>query len=109
VDAALAGDALALEVVQEAAGYLGLAVAGMLNLLNPSLVIVGGGLARLGELLLEPLRRTVRTRSLVSSVAASEIVASALGSQDVAVGAATLALQEALADLRRFRHASTGG
>jgi glucokinase-like ROK family protein len=109
VDAALAGDALALEVVREAAGYLGVAVAGMLNLLNPSLVIVGGGLARLGELLLEPLRKTVRARSLVSSVAASEIVASALGSQDVAVGAATLALQEALADVRRFRHVSTGG
>lgn len=108
VDAALAGDALAREVVQEAAGYLGIAVAGMLNLLNPSLVIVGGGLARLGELLLEPLRRTVRARSLVSSVAASEIVASALGRQDVAVGAATLALQEALADLRRFRPASAG-
>ena len=39
----------------------------------------------------------------------SLLVASTLGSQDVAVGAATLALQEALADLRRFRQPSSGG
>jgi len=106
VDAALAGDALARQVVREAGEKLGVAVAGMLNLLNPALVIVGGGLARLGDLLLEPIRRTVRSRSLVTSVAASEIVASALGAQDVAVGAATLVLQAALADLRRFPFAA---
>ena len=66
-DAALAGDPLALQVVHEAAENLGIAVAGLLNLMNPSLVILGGGLARLGELLLEPLRETVRRRTLVSS------------------------------------------
>lgn len=106
VDAALAGDALARQVVGEAGEKLGIAVAGMLNLMNPALVIVGGGLARLGDLLLEPIRRTVRSRSLVASVAASEIVASALGAQDVAVGAATLVLQAALADLSRFPFAA---
>jgi predicted NBD/HSP70 family sugar kinase len=107
VDAALAGDALAQQVVGEAGEKLGVAVAGMLNLLNPALVVVGGGLARLGDLLLEPIRRTVRSRSLVSSVAASEIVASGLGAQDVAVGAATLVLEAALADLSRFPFAAT--
>lgn len=106
VEAALAGDPLALQVVREAGEKLGIAVAGMLNLMNPSLVIVGGGLARLGNLLLEPIRKTVRSRSLVASVAASEIVASALGAQDVAVGAATLVLEAALADLRRFPFAA---
>ncbi len=106
VDAALAGDPLAQQVVREAGEKLGVAVAGMLNLMNPALVIVGGGLARLGDLLLEPIRHTVRSRSLVASVAASEIVASALGAQDVAVGAATLVLQAALADLRRFPFAA---
>jgi predicted NBD/HSP70 family sugar kinase len=109
VDAALAGDALAQQVVREAGEHLGVAVAGMLNLMNPAVVIVGGGLARLGELLLEPLRRTVNARSLVSSVAASEIVTSALGAQDVAVGAATLVLQAALEDYHRFPVAAAGG
>lgn len=101
-DAALAGDALALQVVREAAESLGVAVAGMLNLLNPSLVVVGGGLARLGDVLLEPLRRTVRTRTLATSVEVSRVVTSALGARAVAIGAATLLLQRALSDPRHF-------
>jgi predicted NBD/HSP70 family sugar kinase len=101
-DAALAGDALALEVVRDAAHHLGIAVAGMLNLMNPALVSIGGSLARLGALLIDPLRDSVRTRTLVSSVVASRIVASELGERDVAMGAATLVLQSALADLRFF-------
>jgi glucokinase-like ROK family protein len=101
-DAALAGDPVAVRVVTEAADYFGIAVAGLLNLLNPAVVSIGGSLARLGELLLEPLRQSVRTRTLVTSLAAAEIVASELGERDVAVGAATLVLDAALDDLRRF-------
>jgi glucokinase-like ROK family protein len=105
-DAALAGDALALQVVREAAEHLGVAVADLINLLNPSVVIIGGGLARLGDLLLEPLRATVRGRTLVTSVDASRIVTSALGGRAVAVGAATLLLERALTDPRHFSVAS---
>jgi predicted NBD/HSP70 family sugar kinase len=102
-DAALAGDPLALEVVREAADHLGVAVAGMLNLMNPRMVIIGGGLERLGELLLEPLRAAMRTRTFASSIAAAEIRTSTLGARGVAIGAATLVLDAALADLRRFQ------
>jgi len=101
-DAALAGDALARTVTQEAAGHLGRAVAGLLNIMNPSLVIVGGDLARLGDLLLDPLRETVKSRTLVSSVAAAEIRASDLGERAIAVGAATMVLKAALEDSRLF-------
>ena len=98
VAAALGADALALRLVQETAEYLGIAVAGLLNLMNPSMVIFGGEVARLGELLLEPLRETIRRRTLVSSVAAAEVRMSALGQQAIAIGAATLVLDAALAD-----------
>jgi predicted NBD/HSP70 family sugar kinase len=101
-DAALAGDALALQVAREAATNLGRAVAGLLNLLNPTLVVVGGDLSRLGDLLLEPLRETVKSRTLVSSVAAAEIRTSELGLQSVAIGAATMVLKAALDDSRVF-------
>ncbi len=107
-DAALGGDALALQVVREAAQYLGTAVAGMLNLLNPATVIFGGDLTRLGDLLLEPVRDTIRTRTLVSSVAAAEIHVSSLGPRSVAIGAATLVLKAALEDSRIFPEISTG-
>lgn len=99
---ALAGDELARAVVKELADHLGTAVAGMMNLLNPAVVAIGGSLARLGELLLAPLRETVRSRTLVSSVAAARIVASELGERDVAIGAATLVLEAALEDPARF-------
>ena len=102
VEAASAGDPLALEVVQEAAEHLGVAVAGMLNLMNPQAVILGGDLARLGELLLEPLRETVRRRTLVSSLEATEVIASELGPRAIAVGAATTLLEEALDQPRMF-------
>jgi glucokinase-like ROK family protein len=102
-DAALAGDPLALRVVEEAAEYLGIAVASMLNLLNPAKVIIGGGLSRLGELLLSRLRRSMASRTLVNSIAPTEIVTSELGPRAVALGAATLVLQNALTDLRQFR------
>jgi glucokinase-like ROK family protein len=108
-DAAMAGDPLALQVVDEAAEYLGIAVAGMLNLVNPGRVIIGGGLARLGELLLSRLRRSMSSRTLLSSIAPTEVVTSELGPRTVALGAATLVLQNALADLRHIRTAAAGG
>ena len=101
-DAALAGDPLALQVVREAAGHLGVAISGLINLMNPALVVVGGGLTRLGEILLEPLREKVRSHTLVTSAAAAEIKASELGARATAVGAATAVLDRALADPSLF-------
>jgi glucokinase-like ROK family protein len=101
-DAALAGDPLANQLVREAAGHLAVAIANMLNVLNPAMVIIGGGLARVGELLLAPLRSAVRSRAVIWSAASAQIVTSPLGPRAVALGAATLALESALADLKRF-------
>jgi len=101
-NAALMGDPLALEVIQEAAKHLGTALAGLLNLMNPAVVVLGGDLARVGELVLAPLRERVQSRTLVSSVAAAEILVSKLGPQSVAVGAATYVLKAALSDSRLF-------
>lgn len=101
-DAALAGDPLAVEVIRHAAHYLGVAIAGLLNLMNPSAVILGGSLARVGDLLLVPLREAVLRRTLVASVAASEIRASHLGERSIALGAATHVLASALAEPALF-------
>jgi predicted NBD/HSP70 family sugar kinase len=100
--AAIADDPLAVQVVREAAEQLGVAIAGLLNLMNPAAVIIGGGLARVGHRLLEPLREVVLRRTFVSAVAASEIKHSELGPLGVAVGAATLVLESALADPSLF-------
>lgn len=95
-EAAIAGDAMARRLATEAAEYLGVAVAGLLNLMNPAMVVLGGNLAGLGDLVLNPIRETVRRRTLVSQVAAAELLVSELGTQSIAVGAATMVLKEAL-------------
>jgi predicted NBD/HSP70 family sugar kinase len=108
-DAALAGDALGLQLVQETADYLGIAILGWLNLMNPSMVVLGGGLARVGELLLQPLREKVQNCNLVNSVAATDIRTSELGPQAVAIGAATLAIEEAFAEPNFLRRGPRPG
>ena len=109
--AAVAGDPLAVRLVEEAAGHLGIAISGLLNLMNPRLVIIGGGLTRVGDVLLKPLRASIRHRTLVSSLAAAEVVMSELGPRSIAIGAATYVLDTALSDLRLFpsavRHSRT--
>jgi predicted NBD/HSP70 family sugar kinase len=101
-EAGLAGDPLALHVAREAAEYLGIAVSGMLNLMDPAVVIVGGGITALGDRFLGPLREAVRMRTRVSGGATPSIVMSKLGPQSVAMGAASLVLKEALANPRVF-------
>ena len=86
----------------EAAEYLGIAVADLLNLMNPAAVILGGGLSRLGEQLLAPLREAARRRTFVGAEAAAHLRTGELGPRDVAIGAATLVLDAALTDPSLF-------
>lgn len=106
--AANARDPLASRVVQEAAEHLGTVVASLLNLMNPSAVILGGSLCRLRERVLVPVREAVMRRTFVSAVASSEILTSALGDRSIAIGAATMVLEAVLADPRgRLSHLSS--
>ena len=100
--AAMADDPLAMQVIHEAAEHLGVAIAGVLNLMNPAAVIIGGQVASLGERLLAPVRASALRRTFVTAVASTEIRASKLGPQDVALGAATLVLDAALQDPSLF-------
>ncbi len=97
VDAGLAGDALARDVLAHAGRTLGIGVANLLNLVNPERVVVGGGLTRAGDLLLEPLRERVRSLALAESIAQAAIEPASLGERGIAIGAATLVLEKALA------------
>jgi predicted NBD/HSP70 family sugar kinase len=86
------GDPLVLETIDETGVYLGLAIANVINLLNPSLVVVGGPVARFGAPLINAIRREVRRRALRESLAGIEIVLSTLAEQEGAIGAAALVL-----------------
>jgi len=60
-EAAKLGDELALKVWEEVGTYLGIAFASIANLLNPEAFVLGGGVSRAGEVLLGPIRETIRT------------------------------------------------
>jgi predicted NBD/HSP70 family sugar kinase len=102
VKAARSGDAAAQSIIDEVAGYLGIAVAGLVNLMNPAVVVLGGEITAVGNLLLDRLRQTVRARTLSLSVNETRLLTSNLGDQAIAVGAATLVLQAALRDRAFF-------
>ena len=92
--AARRGDSLALEVILEAATYLGIGMVNLVNIFNPEMIIVGGGMAKMGDLLLEPARQVVRKRAFSLSAQAVRIVPAQLGDNGGVLGAAIFARQQ---------------
>lgn len=74
---------------------LGIAIANLVNLFNPELVVLGGTVGKAGRILLEPLRQEVRRRAMTYPHSVVEIVTSGLGNHSEAVGAAALVLRHA--------------
>jgi predicted NBD/HSP70 family sugar kinase len=73
--------------------YLGVALASLLNLFNPGLVVLGGPLARAGDLLLDAARMVAQQRALPITLERCAIVTGALGAHAVAIGAASQIIQ----------------
>jgi predicted NBD/HSP70 family sugar kinase/biotin operon repressor len=91
---AAAGDPGCRRVLADAGRHIGVAVANLCNLFNPERVIVGGELARAGDLLLEPLREVVRRGSIQSALQTARIVPGVLGDRAEVLGAVALVLRE---------------
>jgi glucokinase len=85
-----AGDALAVDIVHEAAGYLGYGLASVINLLNPARIILGGGVVESVPSIVEIADRTARRHSLATPSNAVDIVTAGLGDNSGIVGAALL-------------------
>ncbi len=90
-DLAQAGDAAAGELFAEAGRRLGQAVGNLINALDPERVIVGGGVAQAGELILAPCRAVVPGMVLAAGARSTPVVPAQLGPAAAAVGAAWLA------------------
>jgi glucokinase len=85
------GDALALSVLEEAGRWLGIGLAGFVNIFNPEVVAIGGGVMAAGELILEAAREEVHLRARPPSRDLAEIKEATLGPKSGLLGAATLA------------------
>ncbi len=87
-----AGHAAAAEVIARGAFFLGIGIASLLNLLNPDIVIIGGGVAQIGTRYLEEVRRVAYARAQ-RSVKDTPIVPALLGTNANLIGAAEVAWQ----------------
>ncbi|MBZ0277367.1 MAG: ROK family protein, partial [Anaerolineae bacterium] len=89
--AAQKGDALALDIVHYAGRIVGLGVASLLHLFNPEIIVLGGGVSQLGELIFAPLREAMQTYTIDEAYWNNlEIVPAALGENVSIIGAAAL-------------------
>ena len=93
-DATVAGDAFAAEVIKTTGTLLGVAVANYVNIFNPEMVVLFGGLAGAGELIFEPVREEVKKRALKPSGETVRILPAKLGGNAGIIGAAGCALIE---------------
>jgi glucokinase len=85
------GDEAARSVLEETGRWLGIGLAGYVNVFNPEVIAVGGGAARAGELILEPARKEVRLRAMSPGRDLVEIKPATLGARSGVLGAAALA------------------
>jgi glucokinase len=94
-EAAESGDAVARAVMEETGFYVGVGVTNLINMLNPEVVVVGGGIAQAGDLLFGPLTRTVRARAVALQARAVRIVPAELGDNAGVLGSVVLTLEKA--------------
>jgi glucokinase-like ROK family protein len=107
-DAARRGDLEAQEILNRSGTFIGIAIASLINMLNPSVVIIGGGVAEVGDLLTAPIRKLVKERSLPASEHAVKITTSILGHHSTLIGAMVQAAGVAIHDMVELKTPVTG-
>jgi glucokinase len=93
-EAAVLGDPYAGEVMKDTAKFLGAGIASIINILNPEMVVIAGGVTRAGDHLFEPLRAEVRKRAFRSAQECCRIVSGELPGTAGVVGAAAVFKKE---------------
>lgn len=88
------GDAVAKEIVDNAMNYLGIGVANAITIFDPEMVIIGGGVSKVGDILFDTVRKVVNKRCFKSMADACKIVPAGLGTDAGVVGAVALAILE---------------
>jgi glucokinase len=96
-DAALEGDGIAREVLATIGRRLGVALSSLANIFEPGVIVIGGGVSAAGDLLLDPARAEVETRSL-PPMNRTPVVAAELGPDAGMIGAAVMAIEELQAE-----------
>ena len=91
--AARKADKLAWGIIGQASYSLGVGMVNLVNIFNPEMIIIGGGMAAMGDLLIEPARKVVRERAFSISARAVRIETARLGNEAGVYGAAAWVLE----------------
>lgn len=90
--AACSGDQLSISALEETGRYIGLAVSNIINILNPEMIVIAGGVASAGAYIMNPLIEVARKKSMREAGAKVRIVTSLLGEDCGVIGGGTLVL-----------------
>jgi glucokinase len=92
--AAQQGDNLAKELIARTGHYIGVGLANLINIFNPELIVIGGGLSGMGDMLLNPAFKVAGERAFKEAFQAVRFASAELGRNSTVLGAAAYALQE---------------
>ena len=84
-------DVVALAIIREAAYYLGIGLSNLVNLLNPQMIVIGGGVSAMGEMLLRPARKSMKEHAFKLPAATVRVVRAKLNPDSGVLGAAAYA------------------
>ncbi|ASN07421.1 ROK family transcriptional regulator [Virgibacillus necropolis] len=93
-EAAKKGDSLSIEILSQAGRYLGIGLTNLIHTLNPSRIIIGGGVSKAEDFIMDSVKQTIHERVLEQSAKQTEILLSKLGDYVTAIGAVSLLLVE---------------
>lgn len=94
-------DAFSVKLIKHAARKLGVKVAFLVNVFNPQMVVIGGGLEQMGMPFIDEIRRSVSDWSFAEASSVVKIVPSRLGENAVALGAANLVVRDVFANITK--------
>ncbi len=92
--AAQQGDSFAQQLLYETGEYIGIGLINLIHIINPSKIIIGGGVSKSGDFILEAIQKTIKDRALTKEAKQTEVVLTDLGDQATALGAVALLLVE---------------
>ncbi|MGP4079125.1 ROK family transcriptional regulator [Pseudalkalibacillus sp. R45] len=93
-EAACAGDEFSIELLNQTGRYLGIGLINLIHTLNPESIIIGGGVSRAGDFLMDGIKETIHSRGLTKKAKETPIILSKLGENASAFGSCVLILEK---------------
>mgnify|MGYP001818189671 FL=1 len=108
IDAARQGDSAAMRLLAESATLVGQTLASLANFFNPSLIVIGGGVAHAGDAYLATIRQVIYARSTALATRDLQVKLSRLGARAGVIGAASMALDQLFSEKELARWIDAG-